>query len=165
MSFIPCSACRRRNVGYLAHCYWFAPRRDQPAFRTRQRLCEDCLEYALTQWLSPEHAETLTCPVDGISVEDEVFGVYVTYYPKSGGEQHGAMSLCETHFDIKLYDASVGAIVLPDREQPERELGPSAPHVPADEVMRSMGIVPRKLTSVQQQRVADHLEQTYRKPQ
>lgn len=154
MSFIPCSACRRRNVGYLAHCYWFAPRGDGDAFRTRQRLCEDCLDSHLTQWLSPDDAESLTCPVDGMSVEDQVFGVYVTYYPKSGGEQHGAMSLCETHFDIKLYDASVGALVLPDREQPERELGPATPHVPAAEVMRSMGRGPLSFSPVERRRIS-----------
>lgn len=165
MSFIPCSVCGRRNVGYLAHTYWFAPNHGEAAFRVRQRLCSSCLQERVLGWLSPEDAESLTCPACGISVEDQVFAVYVTYYPSKGETARGAMSLCEPHYQTCINGATEGALTLPDRMIPEPDVLLASTRVSGADVMHSMGIVPRKLTPAQQQRVADHLEQTYRKPQ
>lgn len=159
MSFIPCSVCGRRNVGYLAHTYWFAPNHGEAAFRVRQRLCSSCLHERVTSWLSPEDAESLTCPVDGISVEDEVFAVYVTYYPSKGETARGAMSLCELHYQVCINGATEGAMTLPDRMIEEPDVPLVSPRVSGADVMRSMGIVPRKLTPAQQRNVERNAEQ------
>jgi hypothetical protein len=165
MSFIPCSACGHRNVGRLTHVYWFSPNHGEAAFRVRQRLCSGCLAERVTSWLSPEDAETLTCPACGISVEDQVFAVYVTYYEDPQQASRGAMSLCEQHYIHCINGATEGAMTLPDRylEEPDRAL--TVPRPSADEVLHSMGRVGRKLSPVQRERVANHLEQTYQKPQ
>lgn len=138
MSFIPCSFCGKRNVGKLNHVYWFAPNREGEVFRVRQRLCEDCLAVNVGALLTPEDQELLTCSACGISVEDDVYPVYLTWYPEHKLAVRGAMALCEEHqLEIKVR-ASQGALELPDRyvEAPDRVV--AAP-TPALEAFRAVG--------------------------
>jgi hypothetical protein len=138
VSFIPCSSCGRRNCGYLSHVYWFAPLRDASAFRVRQRLCPDCLSANLESLLSPLDGDVLTCPACGISTEDDVFPVYVTWYPPKADAQRGAMSLCEQHnLDVRL-SASQGATELAERDIPLPDR-PVAAAVPASAVFSAIG--------------------------
>lgn len=115
MSLIRCSYCGCRDCGDIAHVYWFAPVREADVLRVRQRLCPECVQANIESLLSPPDAESLTCPACGISTEDDVYPVYVTYYPSKSGAVRGAMALCEVHqLEVRLR-ASKDALDLPDR--------------------------------------------------
>ena len=140
MSFIQCSFCERRNCGHLSHVYWFAPLRDSSVFRVRQRLCPDCLATNLEALLTPQESETLTCSACGISVEDDVWPIYVTWYPHKNEAQRGAMALCEEHNQELRVRAAQNALELPDQmvQIPDVVV---ATHLPAEAVYASLGRV------------------------
>jgi hypothetical protein len=117
----------------IAHVYWFAPSRDGDVFRVRQRLCEDCLAANVTALLTPPDAEELTCSACGISVDEDVFPIYLTWYVKREGAVRGAMALCEEHqLEIKVR-AGKDALQLPDRaiETPDLGVAEIASHAAA----------------------------------
>jgi hypothetical protein len=116
VSFIPCSICARRNCGDLRHVYWFAPVRGADVLRVRQRLCPDCLAATVEALLTPPEAETLTCSACGISVEDDVFPIYLTWFPDKKKSERGAIALCEPHNVELRQRIQLGATVLPDRD-------------------------------------------------
>jgi NMD protein affecting ribosome stability and mRNA decay len=120
--------------------YWFAPVRGSDVFRVRQRLCPDCVATNIEALLTPQDAESLTCSACGISVEDDVFPVYVTWYPEKSEAARGAMALCEEHQLELRVRASQDALELPDRyvELPDRIV---ASATPATEVFKAVGRV------------------------
>lgn len=133
MSFLRCSYCGRRCVDGVCHTYWFAPSRGPDVFRVRQRLCVDCVSTNVESLLTPPDAELLTCSACGISVEDDVYAVYVTCYRKGNDPVRGAMALCEPHQIELKARASKGSLELPDRlvDVPDLPVAttPSAPTV------------------------------------
>ena len=147
MSLIPCSRCARRNVGPLAHTYWFAPVPNGDVLRVRQRLCPECLERDVEQFLTPDDAELLACPVCGISTEEDVDAVYVTYYPKGGEPVRGAMALCHEHALTVRRMAAEGAKVLEDRYVEPADYGVAAPVRSAEAVATALGLNLRPLTA------------------
>lgn len=138
MSFLKCSYCGRRCTEGYAHVYWFAPTRSPEVFRVRQRLCYDCLATNVDALLTPDDAETLTCSACGISVEDDVYAVYVTYYRRGENAFRGAMALCEEHqLEIKVR-AAKDASELPDRYVEAPDLAVATP-VSATEALHALG--------------------------
>jgi hypothetical protein len=95
--------------------YWFAPLRNGDVLRVRQRLCPDCVAANIEALLAPLDAETLTCGACGISVEDDLYAFYLTYYPPKAGPVRGAMALCEEHHLELRLRASMNSTVLEDR--------------------------------------------------
>jgi len=129
MSLLPCAAHGSRQPGPIAHVYWFMPQLDQTVLRKRQRLCQECLQNYVISLLTPEDAEFLTCPACGISTEQDVSPVYVTYYePKMPG-QKGAMAFCASCAIEARNRASHNAEDLPDRylDQGDMVTFPAAP--------------------------------------
>jgi hypothetical protein len=95
--------------------YWFAPLRNGDVLRVRQRLCPDCVATNIEALLAPPDAETLTCGACGINVEDDLYAIYLTYYPPKAGPIRGAMALCEEHHLELRLRASMNSTVLEDR--------------------------------------------------
>jgi NMD protein affecting ribosome stability and mRNA decay len=138
MSFLKCSYCGNRCVDGVHHTYWFIPSRHADAFRVRQRLCSTCLAVNVDALLTPPDAETLTCSACGISVEDEVFPVYVTWYDGDKIAHRGAMALCEQHqLELKVR-ADMNALDLPDRYVEEVDRAVTAP-LSATAIIHSVG--------------------------
>jgi hypothetical protein len=106
--------------------------------RKRQRLCVECLQNYVISLITPDDAETLTCPACGISTEEDVQPIYVTYYsPKSAGEK-GAMAFCASCAIEARLRACHNAEDLPDRylDQGDRATFPAPP---ATTVFRDIG--------------------------
>lgn len=138
MSFLKCSYCGHRCVDGVAHVYWFAPSHGPDVFRVRQRLCYDCLATNVQALLTPADVEDLTCAACGISVEEDVFPVYLTYYVKGEEPTRGAMALCEEHqLEIKVR-AAKDALDLPDRYIDSVDMATVAA-VPAPQVYSALG--------------------------
>lgn len=130
MSLLKCAFCEKRCLAGVNHVYWFAPGRSGDVFRVRQRLCDDCLATNVGALLTDEGAETLTCSACGISVEDDVYPIYVTWYAKREGATRGAMALCEEHqLELKVR-AAKDATQLEDRyiETPDQVVAGVTPH-------------------------------------
>jgi hypothetical protein len=139
MSLLRCAFCEKRCVTGVSHVYWFAPGRDGGVFRYRQRLCLACLAVNVLALTTPEDAETLTCSACGISVDDDVWPIYMTWYVKRGGATRGAMALCEQHqLEIKLR-AAKDATPLEDRDIEARDSVVGKPMAPASDVFSSLG--------------------------
>jgi hypothetical protein len=85
--------------------------------------------------------------------------VYVTYYDDPKQASRGAMSLCEQHYIHCINGATEGAITLPDRYVDDADLALTVPRPSADEVLSSLGRVPRRLTPAQQANIERHAEQ------
>jgi hypothetical protein len=139
MSLLKCGFCGKRCISGVHYVYWFAPSRVADVFRVRQRLCDDHLHLNVYALLTPESAETLTCSACGISVDDDVFPIYVTIWGKEKEPERGAMALCEEHQQELKVRAAMGATILEDRDAPSIEHIERESHVAAREVYTAMG--------------------------
>jgi hypothetical protein len=138
MSLLRCSMHDTRQPGRLSHVYWFMPMSDGTVLRKRQRLCHECLNLHVIELLTPEDAENLTCPACGISTEEDVSPVYVTYYPPGFEGVRGAMAFCDRCAIEARLRACHNADDLPDRlvDLPDQAV---AQPVSAEAAFRAIG--------------------------
>jgi hypothetical protein len=122
MSLLRCASHGTRQPGALNHVYWFMPQLDGTTLRKRQRLCTECFENYVLALLTPEDAETLTCPGCGISTEEDVQPIYLTYYPSKSPAVKGAMAFCTSCAIEARLRACHNADDLPDRFLDTRDL-------------------------------------------
>lgn len=115
MSLLRCSGHGTRQPGALTHVYWFMPRADGTTLRKRQRLCSECYETWVVALLTPDDVDSLTCPACGISTDEGVDPIYVTYYPPRSGSEKGAMAFCAACAIEARLRACHNADDLPDR--------------------------------------------------
>jgi hypothetical protein len=73
------------------------------------------------------------------------------------------MSLCELHFRTCVNGATEGATPLPDRFIERADEPAAAPRPTGDELIRSMGRVPKPLTPNQRANVARMTDATLRR--
>lgn len=138
MSLLQCAAHGTRQPGPICHVYWFMPQLDGTTLRKRQRLCSDCLQTYVLSLLTPEDAETLTCPACGISTEQDVQPIYVTYYEPKAAGQKGAMAFCPSCAIETRLRACHNAEDLPDRYLDQGDLV-TFPAPPATTVFHDLG--------------------------
>lgn len=141
MPLVKCNGCDERPSDKLTQVTYAWRRADNVRVAYRARLCAACFMSKVSP-LAIDYAgvETLTCPSCGIATEDDMDAVYTTSYIPGYGEFRTESPFCPpcaATYRVWVLDHSW------QLEDQRGATGSPSTHPSADEVLRSMGILPR----------------------
>jgi hypothetical protein len=148
VSLIPCDVCRRRVPEKLCQATWAWYRLDGARVAYRQRLCTACFcSTVLPLDKELDYVNGLTCPVCGISTDEDMDPCYCTAFIPGQGKFQLELATCASCAVTVRQRAQEGAAKLEDqRVEGPGDSGPSTPTT-RESYWSAIGITPRTETS------------------